>query len=104
MASKVYLSHECDELLLGNGRVELALSAGNGHFRHIRCLDTGIEHKRPDDGVWPFGLTVGTRDEPRQMRAEIRSASAQEMVFRCERSGARSGRSFSQSGSRWLGN
>ena len=82
--SDVYLNREGNELLLGNGRVELALDAGNGHFRNIRCLDTGIEHKRPEDGVWPFGVTVGTLEQPQQMRAEVRADTAQEMVYRFE--------------------
>ena len=79
-ADEVYLDHDGDQLRLGNRLVELTLDVHNGHFRNIRNQETGIEHKRPDDGVWPFGLTVGTRNEPDQMRAEIRSDAVQEMT------------------------
>lgn len=80
-ADQVFLDLNDDELRLGNRHVELTLDARNGHFRHIRNRQTGIEHKRPDDGVWPFGLTVGRRDQPQQMRAEIRADAPQEMAY-----------------------
>ncbi len=78
---QVFLCRDGDALCLGNRRVELVIDAHNGHFRHIRNRQTGIEHKRPDDGVWPFGITVGTRDQPQQMRAEIRAGATQEMTY-----------------------
>ena len=52
------------------------LDRRNGYFRQIRNLVTGTEHKPPTDGVWPFGLWLGTRQEPRQKVVEITADSA----------------------------
>src|SRR5437016_1744459 len=65
---------ERDNLLyFGNDRIELVLDASNGFFRSIRNKQTGTAHKPPEDGVWPFGAWVGTREQPEQMKAEIRA-------------------------------
>ena len=78
---QVYLDREGDEIRLGNRLVELTLKAQNGHFRNIRNWETGIEHKRPEEGVWPFGITVGTSEQPQQLRTEIRADAVQEMHY-----------------------
>ena len=79
-SDQVYLRQEGDGLRFGNASVELTLDAKSGYFRNILNKRTGVQHKKPDDGVWPFGLCVGTRDDPEQMKAEIRADGAQEMT------------------------
>lgn len=69
----------------GNDMIELRLNSSSGYFLGIRNKQTGAEHKPPDDGVWPFGLWAGTRENPEQMKAEIRADAAQKMNFQLER-------------------
>lgn len=83
-ADDVTFRADGDALRFGNGRVELTLDAKSGYFREIVNVATGIHHKKPDDGVWPFGLWVGTREKPEQMRAEIRADGVQRMTHALE--------------------
>ena len=84
-ADEVYFCAERETLRLGNQHVELTLDARSGFFRRIRNQQTRIEHKHPESGVWPFGVSVGTRAEPEQLRAEIRADGVQEMTHRAEK-------------------
>ena len=70
---------------MGNDLVELELDASSGYFRQIRNRKTGVEHKPPGDGVWPYGVWVGTREEPERMKAEILADGIQEMTHIFER-------------------
>lgn len=83
-APEVYLQREQGLLRFGNDRVELTLHASSGYFRQILNKKTGIQHKKPNEGVWPFGLWVGTREEPQLMKAEIKADGIQEMTYRLE--------------------
>lgn len=80
----VSLQERGHQLAFGNDQVELVLDARSGFFERIRNKQTGLDHKPAGDGVWPFGLTVGTRDNPAQMTAEIRSDGVQKMTYRLE--------------------
>ncbi len=82
--AQVYLQERDNVVYYGNKSVELALDAHSGYFLQIRNKQTGIEHKPAGEGVWPFGLTVGTRDKPEMMRAEIRSDGLQRMTWKAE--------------------
>lgn len=82
--AEVYLRSEGGELRFGNARVELILNSQNGHIRQIVNRETGVHHKSTDEGIWPFGLWVGTRERPEQMKAEITADSSQPMNHRLE--------------------
>lgn len=79
--SSVYLRRQGSNLYFGNDQVELVLDVDSGYFRQIRNKITGVEHKPEADGVWPYGLTVGTHTQPHMMTAEIRSDNAQKMSY-----------------------
>ena len=81
-AADVELRRTNDELRLSNGKVELALDAHSGYFRRIRNTTAGIQHKPAAEGVWPFGIWLGTRQQPKQKVAEITSDSPQRMRHR----------------------
>lgn len=87
VSAQVSLEQRGQVLHFGNERVELQLVAGSGYFLQIRNKQTGIQHKPPGDGVWPFGVWVGTREKPDQMKAEIRSDGVQKMEHRMEKRG-----------------
>jgi hypothetical protein len=85
--SSVYLRRQGANLYFGNDQVELVLDANSGYFRQIRNKITGIEHKPEADGVWPYGLTVGTRGQPHIMTADIRSDNIQKMSYQQQQRG-----------------
>lgn len=80
----VYLRQEGAAIRFGNSLVELTLDTRSGYFRDILCKATGIEHKRVREGVWPYGLWIGTRENPEQMTAEIRADGVQQMTYSLE--------------------
>lgn len=86
----VYLDKASDLLYFGNDSVELVIDATSGYFQRIRNKRTGIDHKPQDQGVWPYGLTVGTRENPDMMRADILPDRVQKMTHRLEERSAAS--------------
>lgn len=78
-APGVTLQSRQDELRLSNGIVELVLDRRNGYFRRIRNLVTGVDHKPPAGGVWPFGIWLGDHSEPQQQVADIAAESRHTM-------------------------
>lgn len=85
-ASRVRLHITHNYLRLSNGIVEMALDQHNGYFCQIRNLVTHTDHKPPTDGVWPFGVWLGTREQPRQKVAEITADSPQPVKYDFRRS------------------
>src|SRR5262245_49154698 len=84
-AADVYFQGREGRLHFAHRPLELVLDSGSGYFRQIRNKTLGIEHKPADDGVWPFGLSVGTQQQPEQMTAEIRADGVQKATYRLER-------------------
>lgn len=84
-AADVRLQKNKDELRLSNGMVELVLDARSGYFRQIRNAAAGVDHKPAGEGVWPFGLWLGTRSEPKQRVAEIAADGVQTMRYSTRR-------------------
>lgn len=73
-----------DGLHFGNDLLELVLDQRDGHFLQLRNRRAGVDHLSANHGVWPFGLTVGSRDEPEALTAEIRAGSPQTMSWKVE--------------------
>lgn len=81
---EVFLERDGETLRFGNGTVELVLDSHTGYFLSIENSLTHIHHKVGHDGAWPFGLTVGTREKPVVLTAEIRQDGVQQMTYKLE--------------------
>src|SRR5205085_2182718 len=81
---EVFLQRDGETLRFGNGTVELVLDSHTGYFLSIENSLTHIHHKVGRDGAWPFGLTVGTREKPVVLTAEIRQDGVQQMTYKLE--------------------
>lgn len=84
IGADVYLKQQGNSLRFGNSYVELLLDSATGYFQGLLNKQTGVQHLPGGEGVWPFGIWVGTRKEPQAQNAEVRSDGVQRMTWRVE--------------------
>ncbi|MCE5279998.1 MAG: hypothetical protein ABFD92_18525 [Planctomycetaceae bacterium] len=91
---KTYLKEQRGRMRLGNGKVELVIDRASGYFIEILNRKTGLSHKLPGTGSWPFELTLGHDWCPDFLRVSMPVGGKGMQAMRYTIMGARGGKTL----------